>query len=114
MSNLATPVWELLGITGNRPGLLSLQDGTLSFQSDEGEGFECPLDQITEVRWPWYSFNAGLNLKANGQKYRLSFARPNGAGAAWLPDEAIRGVLDLGSAIKNGKMWKAALAEQMA
>lgn len=114
MSDLETPVWQLLGITGSRPGLLSLQDGVLSFQSDEGGGFECPLKQITEVRWPWYSFNAGLNLKANGQKYRLSFARPNGAGAAWLPSEAGEGVFGLGGAIRKGKTWKAALAEQMA
>ncbi len=101
-------------MTGSRPGLLSLQGGVLAFHSEEGASFECPLTQITEVSWPWYSFNAALNLKANGQKYRLSFARPNGAGAAWLPSEAAQGVLDLGSAIKNGKTWKAALAEQMA
>jgi hypothetical protein len=113
MTNLKTPVWELHGLTGSEPGLLALTDGKLSFETEKGLRFEAPLAEITDVRWPWYSFSAALNLTAKGVKYRFSFARPNGAGAAWRPAAAAQGVFDLGSAIQNGKTWKAELAQQM-
>jgi hypothetical protein len=109
MSDMRTPVWELLGMTGNEPGLLSLTNGVLSFETAKGLRFACPISQLSDVKWPWYSWNCALNLTANGEKIRLSFARPNAAGAAWIPDEALQGVFDLGGASKTGKAWRAAL-----
>jgi hypothetical protein len=112
MSDMHTPVWELLGMTGSEPGLLKLTNGVLSFETSKGQRFACPIAQLADVKWPWYSFNCALNLTANGEKFRLSFAKPNGAGAAWLPDAAVKGVFDLGGAVRNGKAWRAALAGQ--
>ena len=108
-----TPVWELKGMTGSEPGLLSLANRVLSFETEEGVRFDCPVSQLKDVKWPWYSFGAALNLTANGTKYRFSFARPNGAGAAWIPRQAAAGILDLGNAMKTGKTWKAELSRQL-
>lgn len=109
MSDMHTPVWVLLGVTGSEPGLLRLTNGVLSFETESGSRFSSPLTQLTDVKWPWYSFNCALNLTANGEKFRLSFAQPNGAAAAWLPQAAAKGVFDLGGAAKTGKAWRAAL-----
>ena len=109
MSDMRTPVWELIGMTGNEPGLLKLLNGVLSFETAQGVRFTCPVSQLADVKWPWYSFNCALNLNANGAKFRLSFARPNGAAAAWLPSSAAQGILDLGGASKTGKAWRAEL-----
>jgi hypothetical protein len=109
MNDMQSSVWELIGMTGNEPGLLKLSNGVLSFETENGVRFTCPVSQLTEVKWPWYSFNCALNLSANGSKFRLSFARPNGAAAAWLPASALQGVYDLGSASKTGKAWRAEL-----
>jgi hypothetical protein len=109
MTDMHTPVWELIGVTGSEPGSLSLANGVLSFETKAGTRFACPISQLTDVKWPWYSFNCALHLKANGEKFRLSFARPNGAGAAWLPDAAAKGVFSLGGAMRTGKAWRAAL-----
>ena len=109
MSDQHTPVWELLGITGSEPGLLRLTNGVLSFKTEQGTRFSAPVSALTDVKWPWYSFNCALNLTVNGEKFRLSFARPNGAMAAWIPEEALGGVFALGGAMKTGKAWRAAL-----
>jgi hypothetical protein len=53
-----------------------------------------------------------LNLNASGTKYRFSFARPNGAAAAWRPVSAVNNIFDLGRAAKTGKAWKKELADQ--
>lgn len=109
MNDMHTPVWELLGMTGSEPGLLRLTNGVLSFETDKGLRFSSPVSRLTDVKWPWYSFNCALNLTANGEKFHLSFAKPNGAGAAWLPQSAAKGVLDLGGASRTGKAWRATL-----
>jgi hypothetical protein len=82
----------------------------LSFETENGIRFACPVAELTDVKWPWYSFNCAVNLRANGTKFRLSFARPNGAGAAWIPASAARGVRNLGGAVQTGKLWRAELA----
>ena len=112
MSDMQSPVWELIGMTGNEPGLLKLSKGILSFETEKGVRFSCPVSQLTDVKWPWYSFNCALNLTAGVQKVRLSFARPNGAAAAWLPASALQGVHDLGSASRTGKSWRAELEKK--
>ena len=107
MNDMQTPVWELTGMTGTEPGLLKLSKEVLSFETAQGVRFTCPVTQLADVKWPWYSFHCALNLNANGAKYRLSFARPNGAAAAWRPASAAQGVLDLSGASKTGKAWRA-------
>jgi hypothetical protein len=112
MSDLQTPVWELTGMTGSEPGLLKLSGGVLSFETDQGVRFSSPVAQLTNVKWPWYSFNCALNLTANGSRFRLSFARPNGAAAAWRPVHSAQGVYDLGSSSRTGKAWRAELEKK--
>ena len=111
MSEIKSIVWERIGMTGNEPAILKLAHGELSLDNAAGRRFSCPLANIADMKWPWYSFNCALNLTANGERIRLSFARPNGAGAAAIPGVALQGLLDLGSAVKTGKAWRAALAE---
>jgi hypothetical protein len=110
--NLQTPIWQLSGLTSNRPGFLTLGDGFLTFETAEGTQFRCQNSQIQDVKWPWYSFSCALNLRVNGTKYRFSFARPNGAAAAWSPVSAASNIFDLGRATKTGKAWKKELADQ--
>lgn len=110
---IQTPVWQLAGIFGgNEPGLLTLSGGRIRFETDDGVKLECPVSQLQNVRWPWYSFNAALNFTANGEKYRLTFARPNGAAATVRPISAAKGVFDLGGAVKTGKAWRAELVKR--
>jgi len=111
MNHLQTPIWQLNGLS-NRPGLLTLGDSFLSFETEEGTQLRCHVTQIRDVKWPWYYFNGGFKLSVNGTKYRFSFARPNGAAAAWRPVSTVGNVFDLGRATKTGKAWKKELAEQ--
>jgi hypothetical protein len=46
-------------------------------------------------------------LRAQTQKFRISFARPNGATGDSIA--AMRGAMDLGGALKAGKTWRQAL-----
>jgi len=115
MNNLQTPIWQLsrLLFSTSRAGFLTLADGFLSFETEEGPQLRCHVSQMRDVKWPWYSFGCGLlNFSVDGAKYRFSFARPNGAAAAWRPVSAISNVWDLGRATKTGKAWKQELAQQ--
>jgi hypothetical protein len=112
MTHMQTPIWQLIGLVSSSPGLLTLGEGFLCFETAEGTQFRCPVSQIRDVKWPWYSFSCALNLNASGTKYRFSFARPNGAAAAWRPVSAVNNIFDLGRAAKTGKAWKKELADQ--
>ena len=75
---VATPTWRLYGITGSVPGVLVLSGGRLTLAVEDGRGFEAPLHKIEKVVFPWYYFGAGVKLTISGERYRLSFAEPNG------------------------------------
>jgi hypothetical protein len=107
MNELKTVVWERIGMLGNEPGLLTLSQDRISLETDRGVRFSCLVSDLTEVKWPWYSFNAALNLKAQAQKFRISFARPNGVGHGAVA--GLRGATDLLGAVKAGKSWRQAL-----
>ena len=110
MKKMQTPVWQLIGLVSNSPGLLTLDENVLSFETAAGTTFRCDMAQIRDVKWPWYSFNCAMNLSAEGKKYRFSFARPNGAAAAWSPVGAASNLFALGGASKTGKVWRTELA----
>jgi hypothetical protein len=110
MKKLQTPVWQLVGLLSNCPGLLTLGDDSLSFETAAGTKFRCEMSQIRDVKWPWYQFNCYMTLSAEGTKYRFSFARPNGAAAAWSPVGAATNLFALGGASKTGKAWRTELA----
>jgi hypothetical protein len=121
---LCTPVWQLIGMSGNVPGLLELGDGRLSFTTEAGRVFDTPVSEVGEIRFPWYYFGGGANFKVGTASYRISFVKPNGAGdvpdrlLAHLGDgvEVAAGILtigrkvsDLGKGRKAGKAWKSVL-----
>lgn len=97
---LSDKAWLLKGLVASEMGRLTLEDGRLSFTTDEIV-FDSPLSEVQEIRFPWLYFGAGCTLKINGVKYRLSFIQPgNTAGGeyAGIPD-----------AQRTGRRWKAAL-----
>jgi hypothetical protein len=110
---LRSLVWERMGLFGNRPGVLTLADGALSFVTDEGTGFHCPVSKLSRIEWPWYSFNCGLNLRVEAVKYRFSFGPPNGAAAAYNVVEAAAGLSEIGGGMRAGKVWRLELARQV-
>jgi hypothetical protein len=121
---LRTPVWQLLGLFGNRPGLLELAKGRLAFTTDEGRVFEAPLSEVSGIKFPWYYFGGGMKVRIGAAKYRFSFVRPNGAedvpgqllARAGNPAGALltvgRKIADIGSGRQAGKAWKSILAAQ--
>jgi hypothetical protein len=123
--SLRTPAWLLVGLFGNRPGVLALADGWLTFITEDGRVFDAPLVEVTGVTFPWYYFGGGVKLTVAGTRYRLSFVRPNGAED--IPGQVLarlgnplglltagRKIVDIGSCRQAGKAWKTALAARTA
>lgn len=118
---LRTPVWLLIGLTGNRPGLLELADGKIAFTADEGRVFEAPVSEAAGIVFPWFYFGGGMKITVAGTTHRVSFVRPNGAevfsarilemeGAGPLALLTVqRKIADIGDGRRAGKAWKAAL-----
>ena len=98
--------WVLKGITGSESaGLLRLKDGRLTLV-------------VSDVTFPWFYFSGGMKLTAAGEKYRLSFVKPNNqnsyvAGQAAneiVPGAGMVAVADIAGDIRKGrsagKEWK--------
>jgi hypothetical protein len=49
--------------------------------------FVAELGDVSDLRFPWYYFGGGLKMKVLGEKYRISFVRPNGAVGIPVPAE---------------------------
>ncbi|HYE19318.1 MAG TPA: hypothetical protein VEA69_12790 [Tepidisphaeraceae bacterium] len=129
MTELRTPAWLMIGMTGSAPGVLELAGGRIAFTGEEGRAFEAAVGDVT-AKFPWYYFGGGCKLAAGGQAIRVSFVRPNGgadvpgqllartageglgavAGGAAALLTAGRKVRDIGEGRKAGKAWRAALA----
>ncbi|WP_369132055.1 hypothetical protein [Modestobacter sp. I12A-02662] len=121
-SYLVSPAW-LIGGLRNVPGYLGAGGGRLTFVSDTPV-FDVPLDEVTDVTWPWYWFGGGLKLRADGRLYKVTFVRPNGmpdpdpsmleAGigvfgfltGTWHDVSALRGLADIGTGRAAGRQWK--------
>jgi hypothetical protein len=126
-SALATPAWLMAGRLRNVPGVLAAGEGRLAFVTDDGPVFNVPLAEVGDVTWPWHWFGGGCKLRANGELYKITFVRPNGApavspslldaGAALfavltdtaVPAHSLRGLFDVRSGRKAGVAWKEAL-----
>jgi hypothetical protein len=121
-SYLVSPAW-LIGGLKNVPGYLAGGLGRLAFVSDTPV-FDVPMDQVSDVTWPWYWFGGGFKARVGGQLYKVTFVRPNGMPA---PDtsmfeaavgvvgalsgaghdvSALRGLADIGTGRAAGKQWK--------
>lgn len=101
---LSNRAWLLKGLSGSEEGMLTLENGRLSFVlglvTDELV-FDCPLSEVREIKFPWLYFGTGCTLKINSVKYRLSFIQPgNTAGGEYAGIPEARRV---------GRIWKETL-----
>ena len=122
---LVSPAWLIVELR-NVPGYLATVRRDLSFVSDEPV-FDVALRQVTDVSWPWWWFGGGLKLTAAGQRYAVTFVRPNGMPApdpsmlqvgvgvfgmlsgTWQDIHALPGLADVRTGRAAGAQWKAAL-----
>ena len=111
--------WILKGITGSESaGLLRLKDGRLTLVGENGTAFDVPVNEVSDVTFPRFYFSGGMKLTAAGEKYRLSFVKPNNqnsyvAGQAAneiVPGAGMVAVADIAGDIRKGrgagKEWK--------
>lgn len=101
-SFLESQAWLLHGLTGSEGGVLKLKHGRISFPTDAGrQVFDVALGEVSEIKFPWLYFGAGMTLKIGDEKHRLSFIQPgNTAGGEHAN---IMDARDLGD------IWKLAL-----
>jgi len=106
-NEFASTAWLLRGLFNSLPGILSLQQGRLSYTALDagtfwkrglkrleahadypglgerlrrGEAsrlFDLPVSEVGPMSFPWFYFSAGMHLRIDGRKYRFSFIRPN-------------------------------------
>jgi hypothetical protein len=108
--DFASYAWRLIGTLRTEAGWLDLTAGRLRYTNEFGAMFDVPLDEVTDVVWPWYYFSGGVKLTANGDRYRFSFVLPNGAEYPTARLEAVIGdpgalaiVLQKGNDIAAGR-----------
>ena len=102
-------VWLMHGTFGGAtPGLLSLGGNNVSFATAEGQHFSVPVSEVKEVKWPFLQFGLGFNATVNGQKYKFTFMKPNGAADI---DESTMGQLVQFTRIGRGLDSMATLAK---
>lgn len=58
------------------------EHGTLEFRTADGPAFAAPLAQVGPVTWPWWWFGGGFVATVGGERFKVTFIRPNGAPAA--------------------------------
>jgi len=63
---------------GVSAGLLQFADGHVSFATVAGEAFNVPLEEIKEIKWPKLQMGFGFEATVAGQKYKITFMKPNG------------------------------------
>ena len=99
-ATLATPAWILAGRLRHVPGLLVADRGRLEFHTDDGTAFAAPISEVGPVTWPWWWFGGGLVATVRGERFKITFIRPNGAPDVGpsLADAALRlgGIVDSG------------------
>lgn len=122
--SINSKVWRIHGtFSVGEPGILILDEGKVSFISEQGEEFNVPLSEIKEVKWPFLQFGLGFNATVNGTKYKFTFMKPNGA--TELDDsslnqlarftrvgrgvDAVETLFKWGDNKKSAKQWKAVL-----
>lgn len=103
---LATPAWILAGHLRNVPGVLVAEDGRLEFHTDAGPAFAAPIGEVGPVTWPWWWFGGGLVATVRGERFKITFVRPNGAGAAADPFQAAAGLRDVHTGRAAARQWK--------
>lgn len=125
--SLATAAWVLVGMTRNVPGILATDGQRLTFASAEEVVFDSPMEEISEVVFPWYYFGGGCKLRVGDERIRLSFVRSNNAPDATDAtlnaardlvlgspggqlQRAVGSLRDIGKGRAAGKAWRSVLA----
>ncbi len=77
-----TPAY--VGPFGRKPvgGILTLAEGRLKFETDEGTAFDAAVDELDKLEFA--QLNTVMKVHLAGRKYRFMFTRPNGAGTPAL------------------------------
>ena len=149
---LRNRAWLRFGVIGSLPGIVELAHGRLAFTAvepgtlwpfqlrklerfvqragvaeklDRGEPcelFSASLAEVSEVSFPWYTFDVAMNLNIGDKTYRLSFIQPQNTKLPKpRPDASLEGVAEVVKTfveMKNeitdartvGRAWKEALA----
>jgi hypothetical protein len=109
-SEFGSPAWILVGLTRNLPGWMAYCDGWISFADIDGEVlFVAELSDVTDLKFPWYYFGGGLKMKVLGERYRISFLRPNGALSVPMPEDPS---LSIATGFKATAKWRAILTRR--
>lgn len=74
---LASPAW-IIGGLHNRPGYLVTAEDRIAFTDGETTYFDAPLSQVNDVTYPWYWFGGGFVARVAGEKFKITFVKPNG------------------------------------
>lgn len=123
-ASYASTAWLLIGITRHSAmGWLTMADGRLQFSIEGDVVFDLNAAAIQSVNYPWYYFSGGVKIRSQGDEFRLSFVKPNGAEVAvdrMLAESgnpaALLGALekfsDIGEGRRAGKRWKEILPER--
>jgi len=95
-------VWRLSGLTGSDPGHLELSGGRLRFTpADERlPGFDVPLGEVADIKFPWHYFSGGFKMRIGGEQFRFSFVEPHNEFA------------NISGGREAGRSWKAMLLDQ--
>jgi hypothetical protein len=122
---LVSPAWRIGGLR-NVPGWLGTDGARLTFVGDTPL-FDVPLGEISAVSWPRHWFGGGLKLTAAGERYKITFVRPNGMPApdpsllqtsigvfgvltgTWHDISALQGLADVGTGREAGRRWRQVL-----
>lgn len=131
-------VWLLMGLTGSTEGVLSLENGRVSFEAF-GQGaltdgqlvrlaravgsehlaqglkrgipamiFDEAVGPLTKISFPWYTFGGGVNLAVRSGTYRFSFLQPQNTISGTRGKEMSTIATNLSEGRKLGKLWKTA------
>jgi len=109
----SSTAWVLKGITRSIPGWLKFSGMRLELGCDGEILFNISINDIQKVEFPWYYFGGGMKIWVEGERYRLSFVRPNGASDAYNrtfpeagPALAIEKAIDISDGRRITRRWK--------
>jgi hypothetical protein len=89
--------------------------------------FSAALPEVGPVSWPWHWFGGGCRITVGGERYDVTFVRPDGAPAASthllesaqslasvltlgaVPGHSVAGLFDVRSGRAAGRRWKEVL-----
>jgi len=105
-----TEVWLLKGVTGSSPAVMTHNDGRVTMEMVDidnerlDDKFNVAVGEITEINWPKLQMSGGCTFQVAGDKYRISFLRPQNTRIPKFG--AVTGLASISGGRKAGKAWK--------